>query len=113
MSHGPDDLVLNWLPFTHIYARTVDHYICIASGTPVALAESADTLVQNLEDVQPTQFASVPGFYEKVLSSASSTDPEETSAAYDESSARALTGCHRAGRHCRRPSPAPISTRVC
>ena len=54
MSHGPDDLVLNWLPFTHIYARTVDHYICMASGTPVALAESADTLIQNLEDVEPT-----------------------------------------------------------
>jgi long-chain acyl-CoA synthetase len=79
MSHGPDDLVLTWLPFTHIYARTVDHYICIASGTPVALAESADALVQNLEDVRPTQFASVPRFYEKVLSSASSSDPKETS----------------------------------
>jgi long-chain acyl-CoA synthetase len=78
MSHGPDDLVLNWLPFTHIYARTVDHYICIASATPVALAESADTLIQNLEDVQPTQFASVPRFYEKVLSSSASADPEET-----------------------------------
>jgi len=79
MSHGPDDLVLTWLPFTHIYARTVDHYICMASGTPVALAESADALLQNLEDVRPTQFASVPRFYEKVLSSASSADAKETS----------------------------------
>ena len=52
MPYGPGDLVLNWLPFTHIYARTVDHYICMASGTPVALAESADTLVQNLDEVQ-------------------------------------------------------------
>ncbi len=79
MSHGAGDLVLTWLPFTHIYARTVDHYICIASGTPVALAESADALIQNLEDVQPTQFASVPRFYEKVLSAASSADAKETS----------------------------------
>jgi long-chain acyl-CoA synthetase len=79
MSHGPDDLVLTWLPFTHIYARTVDHYICMASGTPVALAESADALIQNLEDVRPTQFASVPRFYEKVLSSVSSSDAKETS----------------------------------
>ena len=78
MSHGPDDLVLAWLPFTHIYARTVDHYICMASGTPVALAECADTLIQNLEDVRPTLFASVPRFYEKVLSSSASADPEET-----------------------------------
>jgi long-chain acyl-CoA synthetase len=78
MSHGLDDLVLSWLPFTHIYARTVDHYICMASGAPVALAECADTLIQNLEDVQPTLFASVPRFYEKMLSSVSSADPEET-----------------------------------
>ena len=74
----PDDLVLNWLPFTHIYARTVDHYLCMASCTPVALAESADALVQNLEEVKPTHFASVPRFYEKVLTSASTGDPAET-----------------------------------
>ncbi|HVS34523.1 MAG TPA: AMP-binding protein [Gemmataceae bacterium] len=78
MPHGPGDLVLNWLPLTHIYARTVDHYLCMAAGTPVALAESAETLVQNLEDVQPTLFASVPRFYEKVLSSVRAVDAAET-----------------------------------
>ena len=78
MPYGPGDLVLNWLPFTHIYARTVDHYICMASGTPVALAESADTLVQNLDEVRPTHFASVPRFYEKVLASVSTADAAET-----------------------------------
>ena len=78
MPHGPGDLVLNWLPLTHIYARTVDHYICMAAGTPVALAESAETLVQNLADVQPTHFASVPRFYEKVLTAVSTADVEET-----------------------------------
>ena len=78
MTYLPGDLVLNWLPFTHIYARTVDHYICMASGTPVALAESAETLVQNLEEVKPTHFASVPRFYEKVLTSATAADPKET-----------------------------------
>ncbi len=78
MPFGPDDLVLNWLPFTHIYARTVDHYICMASGATVALAESAETLVQNLDEVKPTHFASVPRFYEKVLTSATTADPKET-----------------------------------
>jgi len=70
--------VLTWLPFTHIYARTVDHYIRMAAGTLVVLAESAETLVQNLDDVRPTHFASVPRFYEKVLASAASADPAET-----------------------------------
>ncbi len=78
MPYGPGDLVLNWLPLTHIYARTVDHYICMASGTPVALAESADTLVQNLDEVRPTHLASVPRFYEKVLSSVGTADAAET-----------------------------------
>jgi long-chain acyl-CoA synthetase len=77
MAFLPGDLVLNWLPFTHIYARTVDHYICMAAGTPVALAESAETLVQNLSEVAPTHFASVPRFYEKVLTSASTADAAE------------------------------------
>ncbi len=78
MPYGSGDLVLNWLPLTHIYARTVDHYICMASGTPVALAESADALVQNLDEVRPTHFASVPRFYEKLLTSVGTADAAET-----------------------------------
>jgi long-chain acyl-CoA synthetase len=69
MPHRPDAVVLNWLPLTHIYGRTVDHYLSMAAGTLVALAESAEALVQNLEELQPTYFAAVPRFYEKVLNS--------------------------------------------
>ncbi len=63
----PSDVVLSWLPYTHIYARTVDHYSMLASGVLLCVAESAETLVQDLADVQPTHMASVPRFYEKVL----------------------------------------------
>src|SRR5262249_60217209 len=49
-----DALLLNWLPFSHIYARTVDHYLSIVAGVPLALAESVDTLVLNLAETQPT-----------------------------------------------------------
>jgi long-chain acyl-CoA synthetase len=48
------------------------------AGVPLCLAESADTLIQNLEDLQPTQMTAVPRFYEKVLSAAVSADPEKT-----------------------------------
>ncbi len=65
----PGDVVLSWLPYTHIYARTVDHYSTLASGVLLCVAESAETLVQDLADVQPTHMASVPRFYEKVLTS--------------------------------------------
>jgi long-chain acyl-CoA synthetase len=63
----PSDVVLSWLPYTHIYARTVDHYSALASGVLLVLAECADALVQDLAEVQPTHMASVPRFYEKVL----------------------------------------------
>jgi long-chain acyl-CoA synthetase len=62
------DVVLSWLPYTHIYARTVDHYSSLATGVLLCVAECAETLVQDLADIQPTHMASVPRFYEKVLS---------------------------------------------
>jgi long-chain acyl-CoA synthetase len=78
--HHPGDVVLNWLPFSHIYARTIDHYAASLVGAALlCLADSADTLVHDLADVAPTHFASVPRFYEKVLAAATSDDPEETS----------------------------------
>ncbi len=71
-------LMLSWLPYSHIYARTVDHYESLVAGVSVCLAESADTLIQNLEEVQPTQMTAVPRFYEKVLSAVTTSDPEKT-----------------------------------
>ncbi|HEY7308522.1 MAG TPA: long-chain fatty acid--CoA ligase [Gemmataceae bacterium] len=71
----PDDVVLSWLPYTHIYARTVDHYSTLGSGTLLCVAESVETLVQDLADVRPTHMASVPRFYEKVLTTAADPDP--------------------------------------
>jgi long-chain acyl-CoA synthetase len=66
--HEPDDVILSWLPYTHIYARTVDHYAALIGGVVLALAVSAETLVENLAETQPTHMASVPRFYEKLLS---------------------------------------------
>jgi long-chain acyl-CoA synthetase len=73
-------LMFSWLPYSHIYARTVDHYLNLVIGTPLCLAESADTLVQNLEETQPTHITAVPRFYEKVLSAVTCSDPEKTAA---------------------------------
>jgi long-chain acyl-CoA synthetase len=77
-SYAPDDVVLSWLPFTHIYARTVDVYLTLLGGVTMAVAESAEALVENLAEVQPTHFASVPRFYEKVLAAVAAADPAET-----------------------------------
>lgn len=64
---GVGSVFLNWLPFSHIYARTVDIYVSVAVGATLCLAESADTIVANLGEIQPTNMSGVPRFYEKVL----------------------------------------------
>ncbi len=62
----PTDVLLSWLPYSHIYARTCDLYVPAIAGSAVALAESMDTLVVNLAETWPTWLTSVPRFYEKV-----------------------------------------------
>jgi long-chain acyl-CoA synthetase len=61
-----DDVLLNWLPYSHIYARTVDHYLPMLAGATIALAESPDTVIENLAEIAPTWMASVPRLYEKI-----------------------------------------------
>jgi len=76
---GVDDesIILSWLPYSHIYGRLVDHYVSIAAGATLCLAESQETLLVNLREIQPTQFSAVPRFYEKVLSAVHCEDTQE------------------------------------
>jgi long-chain acyl-CoA synthetase len=75
---GPDEILLSWLPYSHIYARTVDHYMGLTSAMTVCLAESQETLLTNLAEVRPTRLTSVPRFYEKVYAACAAADPDET-----------------------------------
>lgn len=60
------DHFLSWLPYSHIYARVIDHFLGIKAGAIMYLAESIDTLVRNIVESQPTAMSAVPRFYEKV-----------------------------------------------
>lgn len=73
----PEDLLLSWLPYSHIYARTVDHYLMTWAGVTVALAESIETLVSDMRAVEPTWLTAVPRFYEKVWNSVAELPPTE------------------------------------
>jgi len=73
-----DAVLLGWLPFSHIYARTVDHYLSLVAGLTLCLAESPETVVGNLDEVRPTHMSSVPRFYEKVLAAVKTDDDAET-----------------------------------
>jgi long-chain acyl-CoA synthetase len=76
----PGDTLLSWLPYSHIYARLCDHYLTTLCGLVVALADSIDTLILNLAEVQPTWLTAVPRFYEKVWTSVEHLPPDERTA---------------------------------
>src|SRR5262249_46159643 len=60
-----ETIILTFLPLNHIYARTVDLYFCIATGRILALAECIDTILENLQEVNPHHISAVPRFHQK------------------------------------------------
>jgi len=56
---------LSFLPLNHIFERMVS-YIYINSGISIYYAESLETIAENLKEVQPNLFCTVPRLLEKV-----------------------------------------------
>jgi long-chain acyl-CoA synthetase len=59
------DVVLSFLPFSHIFERNTI-YLCLHARMTVYLAESIDTVAKNLLDARPHFMTSVPRLFEKV-----------------------------------------------
>jgi long-chain acyl-CoA synthetase len=78
---APDEILLSWLPYSHVYARTCDHYLMVLMGGTTCLAESIDTLVKDLAATEPTWLTAVPRFYEKVWASVEHLEPSARAAA--------------------------------
>jgi long-chain acyl-CoA synthetase len=64
--HEIGDRRLNWLPLSHIFARTCDLYTWLATGCELALADSPEAVVANCAELHPTLLNGVPYFFEKV-----------------------------------------------
>ena len=62
------DEVVSYLPLSHIYENLISLFQSIWSGGRVNFVESPETLPQNLREVSPTIFASVPRLWEKFAS---------------------------------------------
>ena len=94
-----DDRAISVLPYSHVFARMVAHYLYPHAGVTIAIAESMDTLVQNIGEVHPTVMACVPRFYEKmrdkVLESAAAGSPLKQKIFHWAFSAGYAVGRHR------------------
>ena len=63
---SPKDRRLNFLPLSHIFARTCDLYTWLEAGYELALAESRESVIADCAAFRPTLLNGVPYFYDKV-----------------------------------------------
>jgi long-chain acyl-CoA synthetase len=63
---GPDDTLLTYLPLCHVAERIFSTWTLAGNGPTLNFAESIDTVQQNLREIQPTVFFSVPRIWEKI-----------------------------------------------
>ncbi|MCF0197938.1 MAG: long-chain fatty acid--CoA ligase [Bacteroidaceae bacterium] len=61
------DLILNFLPFTHVFERAWA-YLCLATGCTLAINLRPQDIQMTMKEVHPTCMCAVPRFWEKVYS---------------------------------------------
>jgi long-chain acyl-CoA synthetase len=64
----PDDEVISYLPLAHVYENLISVFQAVRVGYVANFVESLETLFENLREVSPTYFASVPRIWEKLAS---------------------------------------------
>lgn len=62
---GEDDVVLNFLPFTHIFERAWSYY-CLDRGCTLCINLRPQDVQKTIREIRPTAMCSVPRFWEKV-----------------------------------------------
>ena len=74
---NPKARALSFLPLNHIFERMAS-YIYISTGISIYYAESLDTIGENLKEIQPNLFTTVPRLLEKVYEKIMSKGAELT-----------------------------------
>ncbi len=62
---GPDDVLLSYLPLSHIAEQVATIYGPLVNGLQVYFAQGFEQLAENLREVRPTLFLGVPRVWEK------------------------------------------------
>jgi len=65
---GGDEDVVSFLPLSHIAERMLSTYIALAAGYRVNFVENVDAVSNNIVEISPTFFFSVPRIWEKYQS---------------------------------------------
>jgi len=64
-----DEVVISYLPLSHVAAQLVDIYVVLTIAGTICFADKdalKGTLVKTLQDAKPTRFMGVPRVYEKI-----------------------------------------------
>lgn len=62
---GESDVIMNFLPFTHIFERAWSYY-CINRGCLLCINLRPQDIQRTIKEIRPTAMCSVPRFWEKV-----------------------------------------------
>lgn len=62
----PTDLMLSFLPLSHMFERTSGYYLSIMSGGSIAFNRSIPELQEDLQVIRPTLMITVPRIFERV-----------------------------------------------
>ena len=73
-----NDEILTYLPLCHIAERVFSAWLPLKQGTTINLAESPETVAQNLQELSPTYLFAVPRVWEKFYSRVTTAISEAT-----------------------------------
>lgn len=60
------DVLLSYLPMCHSYERMSGYYLAFYAGASTFIAESIETVAENMREVRPTVMTSVPRLFERI-----------------------------------------------
>ena len=70
---SPNDVLLTFMPFSHIMARHSGSFTCGLAGAEQVLSRGMDHLMEDIQDVQPTIMLGMPRLFDKVYASVHDT----------------------------------------